>query len=1029
MATRQPYRGDPEQKLYTLFNNFSGGMNTTDVDEAVYTHQYRLLENVELSEKGTVKNRQGFADLKIFNELLQATDVYLEKYSEINMFKVLRDNVNLFDYLQTYNSLTEFTNTLLKDVDIKFTIVGTLRDNLQVEFNTISIYTNPVTDELEAREDIFETGWTQNRPKKVTGFEVVHYGDNLYVPLGQVNTEAQGILEIKLEESAVKYRHIGNTDYYKPDAYEISNVGFNVLAPEPINAIADANTSVESIRTFWMTEITDGSNSASPANFNNPIYKVPAEGEFMLNILYTGSIEPEDLTVDMYTEDIEGNPVYLTPKGNGKILWSKKESGLIRMRIKVNLEGNKPVFIAVRKILMVDPEVEHEFATPTDMLDSFRTRSNFYLYNGYTELVTVYVPVTTGGTLYGYRTPMVDGFTYIHEKRFRGVPRVEGEDLWATLPDDRKINVPTGSQFPPLANLEVGTIIRWEPTGVPRVDGPRYSYTLVHRDPDEVVPSTPLKNILTVFADDASYENYKGQWMPYLDMDGNEAKVIKWVKWGTQLTRDINLSQNVMNISDQMYLEPITGRIYKTDDGTDIKYFRYKGSQIGDITDFEEVDKAEEFDIIEYQYINTFAIGTDEGLKKLEGLKTNDIKALEFKGRLCMYAGNTIWFSDLYKFDYVPNVNYIILPLNGDDYITRIAYFRGSYIVFTRDTIYRISGDFGQEDFSVTLINDSIGCIAPDSVRSVNNTLIFLSTKGLFTVKQNYYLEGLENVERADAQIRGLVSPRGTVESTSYDNQVWFLVKDAANGFMYTVKQYHDIQIAKGMYATTVDRYAFTPDNIFKVGFNLLSYKYGRFFIFGKGYTDFEYGQVEEWEHIDHMYTMRIKTPEYNLGYPTHVKKIKNMFIKTYSVKNTKIAITVFVDGKEIVNPNDFNVQWNGSGILEYSLYSNYNLQTRHAALATVGSPTEAVRNAELDYQGYIWSPYTGITEPVEPIYQLDNFTLGEDTLGVQNHQTHKLVVGGKGKSVSFLIEQTVDSPFAIQDIGVLHKLGKVKEG
>ena len=43
--------------------------------------------------------------------------------------------------------------------------------------------------------------------------------------------------------------------------------------------------------------------------------------------------------------------------------------------------------------------------------------------------------------------------------------------------------------------------------------------------------------------------------------------------------------------------------------------------------------------------------------------------------------------------------------------------------------------------------------------------------------------------------------------------------------------------------------------------------------------------------------------------------------------------------------------------------------------------------------------------------------------------QTHKLVISGKGKSISFKIEHMVDEMFVIHNLGILHKLGKVKEG
>lgn len=50
-------------------------MNTSDIDEAVFTNQFRLLENVELIERGALQNRKGFGDFKLFNELLTAAGI------------------------------------------------------------------------------------------------------------------------------------------------------------------------------------------------------------------------------------------------------------------------------------------------------------------------------------------------------------------------------------------------------------------------------------------------------------------------------------------------------------------------------------------------------------------------------------------------------------------------------------------------------------------------------------------------------------------------------------------------------------------------------------------------------------------------------------------------------------------------------------------------------------------------------------------------------------------------------------------
>ena len=59
---RQVYRGDPEQKQYALYDNFSGGVNSADSDEYLRNNEFKNLINVEINSKGRIENRKGFKD-------------------------------------------------------------------------------------------------------------------------------------------------------------------------------------------------------------------------------------------------------------------------------------------------------------------------------------------------------------------------------------------------------------------------------------------------------------------------------------------------------------------------------------------------------------------------------------------------------------------------------------------------------------------------------------------------------------------------------------------------------------------------------------------------------------------------------------------------------------------------------------------------------------------------------------------------------------------------------------------------------
>ena len=59
-----------------------------------------------------------------------------------------------------------------------------------------------------------------------------------------------------------------------------------------------------------------------------------------------------------------------------------------------------------------------------------------------------------------------------------------------------------------------------------------------------------------------------------------------------------------------------------------------------------------------------------------------------------------------------------------------------------------MSGTFETDTFNVQMVNEYIGCIAPNSVRSINNSLYFLSRQGLYQLVANNYTDGLEKCQK-----------------------------------------------------------------------------------------------------------------------------------------------------------------------------------------------------------------------------------------------------------------------------------------
>lgn len=1130
MAVMQRFRGNPEEKKYILYNNFSGGINTTDVDEVVFTSQFRVLENVELGQRGALQNRKGFAYHKVFNEFMAEGDFKLD-LDNIYFMAPLVDNKNIMEILPNYDSMQDFYDDNPFDFEVVLLFVGDKSNSLEVKavrFNKYQGYPLIVT--------LFQHSLNvpYNRAPSITSIEHVNFNNKLYIALGQLNDTLEGFLEISTEESMegflnemhwvptydpylytgnlvsnelftsenefmnkvnetqapsgeagtliqgkikdeyfclidnglgeqtaltgttesacnnlggtwlnqsytaelvdksqnvqkVNFKTITSTiNTYRPNAYEISSIGFNSIAESPLDAIEPVFTSAQSVRTFWLTKINDFDNSFADTNLDTPLYKIPNNADFILNILTTGiDLKLDDLNIDIYTENVDGSKDYIKPLGKGKIVTSDKDGDIFRYRISINIEQNKPIFIEVNKKQFADPEITYTFANTSEisgMLKEFTTRAAHYTLDNSGKFAKINL---LQSSLYGYYVPTLTGTTVPASKFWYRYERgsLIGQSYWASQPAG---NRSFGTFLPdPTQNVGFAWRVPYTENGVDK-----FLYMRVDEIQAEVIPNILLSNVLVKEPTAANYPNLVNTWQPVLEPFGGSGS--KYVKRFARINSVggptyINSPEtSIENLTTGDYKEPdLLGLYFTTDDST---YYKWKGTYEGDISDFEEYDISEE-DIVEFTFINVFDVGQDLDLQPIKSIKTTNVKMLEHHGRLLIYDKNTMWFSDLYKFDYFPNNNYVILPLRSDDEIVKIAYFRGSYIILTKHTLYRMSGVFGTDEFNVTLINNAIGCISSKSVRSVNNNLVFLTTDGIYSLKQNYFMEGLENVEKVNPQVEGVYPKASNVEALAYREQLLFFVKDKYDKYERTIKQYYNTPIAKNMFPVSVDKYVKPITNIFNLGSNLISYRSGHFYIYDKGYSDFMPPDVEEENRKDYMYKVTIITPRYTLGYPTHDKKYKNLYVNTRTEKISPLSVTVYIDGYEYINPSKFEAMMNRDGEIVYTQITNNNIEMRHARLGMNPSEDFTEYSVKYDEYGQIVGVETSNTVSLEPVYNVNDFEVDVDKLGTQEMQTHKLVISGKGKSISFKIEHMVDEMFVIHNLGILHKLGKVKEG
>lgn len=148
----------------------------------------------------------------------------------------------------------------------------------------------------------------------------------------------------------------------------------------------------------------------------------------------------------------------------------------------------------------------------------------------------------------------------------------------------------------------------------------------------------------------------------------------------------------------------------------------------------------------------------DKEAKPVKPLNVGDYGICEMYNRAVYYKDDTIWFSDVNNFNYIPNYNYVTLPIEPTDKITKICYFKKSYIIFTKQMIYKMTGSYGSSDFAVSPVNTSLGCHAGNTVVPIADTLYFASPRGLYALRSSQFVEGFENVKELDLKVKKLTS-------------------------------------------------------------------------------------------------------------------------------------------------------------------------------------------------------------------------------------------------------------------------------
>jgi len=962
MAIRQTYRGDPEVKQYTLFDNFSGGVNSTYADEALQSNEYRDLTNVEIDQRGHIRNRKGFQEMALFNELLYQKNLEIPD-GKISLFKVISDNYNLFEKFTQYETLPEFVNStaslspylailiLVNNVLYLFKYDNTagilvVEDvggwdyrNLSVTLTTLKTF-DFRSDSINAHivgDTPFASDWLSltkvGEPLspvigkyyhvltdgEYLGKTYLYYSNSYVFSIAEVSEDLKGIVEYDIAAETV--RIINKDTAYEPTPYEISGVngltGFNVLRENPLLDIADQKVALPSIIGIFLT-----STSGVPlTKIGTPTGDIAPS--FIVNVIKTGGNNFTYHQVQLIFRDPGGNelPYELDAiETSPATVYGKDNGAYFSYKVK-NLEVGTNDFITI-DVVYKDFYVNKALAFLTNI--------------GGSSWLGI-----TNGTYVGVR-----------EKNF----------LYKKVVDNKLHTIEDFEKFYPVVTKDVLSVLSDNPetTFVDYMTSDYNGMLFVSRGLDSF-------NLYQYLHDTAEFDPWQVNSRYYENEEEFTVRV-----------------GQLFNVDKFLVVPPGT----PIPDNNYYYIVKINGTSTVCVT-------LSELPSVEYAIPNLLGQYYEIGESETEPIKPVDLDGVKIYGttdRLIYYKGNTLWYSELSQFDYLPNLNFILLPLTSDDEIVSINYFRGSHIVFTKEKIFRISGRFETENYQVANINEMIGCIAPQSIRNINNSLVFLSKNGLYTLVATYYTDGLETIKRIDTKI----SNKLVIDEESFavlrGDQYWLF---SPNSTSYDVLRYYfDVELGRGERPFSFDKLAKKPNVIFSTLSGVYAIDESLVF-YNEGYTDFMPLDVLEADIPNYEYLVRIETPDLNLGYATHDKKFKSIYVKTDCEMLTKLGVYVYADKRLVLEPTMFNVYVNEDEEVVYNSIEN----------------PDAVLDVNPDKLG------VG-----------GEFIVDEGYLGGTFYQVHKIIVAQKAKNIKLVLEYSSNHLINVSSIGFLFKLGKVRE-
>jgi hypothetical protein len=234
-------------------------------------------------------------------------------------------------------------------------------------------------------------------------------------------------------------------------------------------------------------------------------------------------------------------------------------------------------------------------------------------------------------------------------------------------------------------------------------------------------------------------------------------------------------------------------------------------------------------------------------------------------------------------YDYFPATHFFDVAVDDNDEIIQLKVFRDAVIVFCKRSVWALYGNGRTlNDYTLEKINVPTGCIAPNSIIEVGNTIFYLSETHIYslTSTDQSYISAEVVSERIENTLKGISLTDKTQSVATFFKDKYYL------SFPNGTTVVFDNLIANWTVFTNISAKSFLNCS-------------GVLYFAGSKIYKFD---ENTWSDDGVPIVTRIKFKNMDLGYPVQKKKIRKLWVvaKQYETLSSDYQIKAIVDYFEV---------------------------------------------------------------------------------------------------------------------------------